>query len=167
MEFKTIDIKVFIERYKDGVRNILRTRMIKSLEGEVLIVSNNGDILKKELFDCCDFKEVLDKGEILYLPFVAGFDGLVRTVSGEEFDIDEGIEPDWIEGVGYIPMGERIIDIGDFTPSYNNLAGFTLRKKENDFKIYYGEYIKNESKIRYIDNAGLLGEIIKEFIENK
>ena len=168
MNIKNLDLYNFIDSYKKGVENILRNRSVKSLEGEVLIVSKELDVKKEYKISELSFEEIksfLENKEILYLPFVSGFDSYVIAVSGAEFDLDEGIEPEWLEGVGYIPSGSRMVDIGDYTISYKNLAGFMIEKLDSEYKILFAEIIKGNNKIKEVINAGLLGIEIKAFVE--
>lgn len=168
MEFKNLDLYNFIESYKVGIDNILRTKSVKVLENtfyilsELLKIEESIDIntLSKE-----SLESLLDEKKIVYLPFVGGFDSYVTCVNGSEFDLDEGMENDWIEGVGYIPSGSRIIDVGEFTVSYRNLAGFILTKKNDIYQVTIAEYLKGEISAKEINVAGLLGMEIKSFIK--
>ncbi|MGL4762206.1 MAG: hypothetical protein ACRCWG_12220 [Sarcina sp.] len=169
MNIENLDLYNFINNYKKGVENILRNKSIKALEGEFLIISNELNIQQtyaREKLSADLIKELLDLKNKLYFPFVGGFDSYVISVNGAEFDLDEGIEPEWIEGAGYIPSGSRLVDIGDFTISYRNLAGFIIEENNGSYKVTIAEYLKGSNSIKRVENTGLLGIEIKSFIKS-
>lgn len=168
MEFGNLDLYNFLDSYKRGIENILKTRSFKVLENEFYLLSESlkvNDILSLSNLNQDSLKNLLEDKKIIYLPFVGGFDSYVRCVNGSEFDLDEGMDNDWIEGVGYIPSGSRIIDVGDFTVSYKNIAGFIFTKENNIYKVRIAEYLKGQTSVKEIINSGLLGIEIKNFIE--
>lgn len=162
-----LDLNKMVPSYKDGILNIIKNRSVKALEGEILEIDSNRNV--KNIIAFNDYneelvKEKLENGVELYFPFVSGFDAYVLTVLGEGFDLDDGIEADWLEGIGYVPTGGRTIDIGELSISYKNLVGFTVRIINGEYQVKVAEYIKGSNNIKYIENAGLLGKDIEKFI---
>ncbi|MGL4450185.1 MAG: hypothetical protein ACRCTZ_03200 [Sarcina sp.] len=168
MEFGNLDLYNFIVNYKIGIENILKNKSVKALENEFYVLSELleiEEVLKLDNLNKESIENYLNDKKVIYLPFVGGFDSYVTCVNGSEFDLDEGLENDWVEGVGYIPSGSRIVDVGEFTISYRNLAGIILMNQNNICNFKIGEYLKGEKVIKEVKNTGLLGMEIKEFIE--
>lgn len=161
MIIKNLDI----EKYISGVKVLIGQKDIKALNGQVLTLAD--DLKVKSIIDInCDIKNIIENGEKVYLPFVSGFDSYVRCINGTEFDLDEGLEPEWIEGVGYIDSAIRLIDTGDFTISAKNIAGFIAKKVDEGYQIDIAEYLLGDEGVSIVKNTGLLGIEIKEFLEN-
>lgn len=162
-----LNLNKMILDYKSGIFNIIKNKSVKALEGEILEVDESGNIKNINAFDNyteANIKSMLENGQRVYFPFVSGFDSYVLTVLGEGFDLDDGLEADWLEGIGYVPTAGRTIDVGEFTISYRNLVGFILYSIDGEYKVEVAEYIKGSDKIKYIQNSGLLGKDIEKFV---
>ncbi|MGL4742378.1 MAG: hypothetical protein ACRC41_16555 [Sarcina sp.] len=166
MIVKDINLKYIFENYKKGSLNLLRNKAIKAFDGKVLILDENFSI--KEKFDIAnlslvEFETLINSKQKIYFPFVDSFDSFVTAVNGIDFDLDEGLEPEWLEGVGYVESSSRLVDIGDLTISSYNIPGFILWKNI-EFNILFAEYFTNKNKLITIDNVGFLKNDILNFI---
>lgn len=169
MIIKEIDLKYVVETYKQGALNLLRNKAIKAFDGKILIIDEKFYIKEKVDIDKLNVERIenfLSDGEFLYFPFVDSFDSFVTAINGIDFDLDEGLEPEWLEGVGYVQSSERLVDIGDLTISPSNTPGFIIWKTE-DFNLSFGEYFKNDCKCLVLDNIGFLKQDILDFINKK
>lgn len=164
MILENLNIDIILAKYKDGVENILKTKDIKVLSGQIFEISDDFSIKKEHNLNNFDLKKCLKEGGKIYLPFVSAFESYVKCVNGSQFDLDEGLEADWIEGIGYVDSGMRFIDVGNFTISKNNLVGFMIEKKKCGYEVLIGEYILGSTKIEKIKNTGLLGIEINNFL---
>ena len=163
-----LDVKSLLEDYKNLVEKIVKNKKRKYLEGEVLVLNNKSKIDYIYKADTLDIEKInyeVDNGKAIYFPFVSGFDGEIITIAGEEFDLDAGIDFDYIEGMGYMPTSERIMDVGEFSISAKNLVGFILFK-EDEYKIEIGQWIKGSNDIKIIKNSGFIKKDIDKFIKN-
>ncbi|WP_066869158.1 hypothetical protein [Clostridium mediterraneense] len=163
-----LDIESLLEDYKNSVEKIIKDGKRKYLESEVLELSDKSKvdyIYKAHTLDVGKINNQLNKGKAIYFPFVSGFDGEIITIVGEEFDLDVGIDFDYIEGMGYMPTSERIMDVGELSISAKNLVGFIL-SKDNEYKIEIGQWIKGSNNIKIVKNAGFIKKDIDKFIEN-
>ncbi|MGL5820248.1 MAG: hypothetical protein ACRCYE_01280, partial [Sarcina sp.] len=165
MIIKRVNLQKIFNEYKQGALNLLRNKAVKSFDGKIF--SLNQDFSVKEKFDIAeltfvDFENLIEDKEKLYLPFVDSFDSFVTCVNGLDFDLDEGLEPEWLEGIGYIQSNERLVDIGELTVAFNNIPGFILWR-DNDFNLLFGQYFKNETYCIVLDNIGFLKDDILNF----
>lgn len=155
MKFENLDINMFLKNYINGTENYINDNI------KVFIVNDNKSLSEVK---CIDDMGTLIFDNALYLPFVNGFGTYVKCINGSEFDLDEGLEPEWIEGIGYVDTSSRLIDTGDFVISDKNIPGMLIRKDIEGYEILYAQHLLGSSKFEIIDKAGLLGIEMNEFI---
>lgn len=157
---KDFDIEKFLDGYKKD--------LISNLSKEKIYIV---DLEKKEILKEIIYSELTENylnDNSIYLPITTAIYDDMKLLNGDEVDLNEGLEAEYVEGFAYMPTSGRMIDIGDLEVSLRKEAALIINKDKDFYSIILVEGTLNKNhqleSYRPIKNGGIVEVEMRKYI---
>lgn len=153
----------FIKKYKEDLNlNLVNFNGKKEKPYNISVEKNLILEINEDLSE-------LNEGLEIYLPITTAVYDDMKIINGDEVDLNEGLEAEYVEGFSYMPTSGRMIDIGEVEVSTESRVALLLNinKDEINIALLQGKVDKNLNLIGFkkILNAGIVSIEIVKYLE--